>query len=60
MPTDDSMFQRLLKFRVDLFGDLTLDLCRRVFLERFELLRETAIAETKLTLLFLRKRASGA
>ena len=60
VPTDDSMFQRLLKFRVDLFGDLTLDLCRRVFLERFELLRETAIAETKRTLLFLRKRAAGA
>lgn len=58
VPTDDSMFQRLMKFRVDLFSDLTLDACRGVFLERFELLRETPIAGSKRTLLFLRKAAS--
>lgn len=59
VPTDDSMFQRLMKFRVDLFGDLTLDLCRAVFLERFELVRETPVPGSKRTLLFLRKRAAA-
>jgi len=57
IPTDDNMFQRLMKFRVDLFGDLTLDACRRVFEERFDVLRETPIPHSKRTLLFLRKKA---
>ena len=56
VPTDDSMFQRLMKFRVDLFADLTLDACTRVFQQRFELLREEPIAGSKRTLLFLRRR----
>ena len=56
VPPDDGMFERLMKFRVDLFGDLSLDLCREVFRERFELLRETPIAGSKRTLLFLRKK----
>jgi len=55
IPTDDGMFQRLMKFRVDLFGDLTLDTCRNVFLERFDLLKEQPIPDSKRTLLFLRK-----
>lgn len=57
VPTDDTMFQRLMKFRVDLFGGLTLDVCRKVFLERYDLLREAAIPGSKRTLLFLRKAA---
>jgi predicted RNA methylase len=56
VPVEDSMFQRLLKFRVNLFGDLTLDNCRNVFLQRFDLLREVPIPGSKRTLLFLRKR----
>lgn len=55
VPTDDNMFQRLMKFRVNLFGDLSLGQCRDVFLERFELLAEEPIAGSKRTLLFLRK-----
>ncbi|HUT11608.1 MAG TPA: class I SAM-dependent methyltransferase [Thermoguttaceae bacterium] len=55
VPPDDDMFRRLMKFRVDLFGDLTLDACRDVFLRRFELLKETALPDSKRTLLFLRK-----
>ena len=56
VPTDDSMFRRLMKFRADLFAGLTLDACRDVFLQRFELLREEPIAGSKRTLLFLRKK----
>ncbi len=56
VPTDDSMFERLMKFRVDLFGGITLDACRRVFTERFELLQEKPIPGAKRTLLFLRKK----
>lgn len=59
VPTDDSMFRRLMKFRVDLFGDLTLDRCRAVFCERFELVKELPIAGSVRSLLFLRKRVAG-
>jgi SAM-dependent methyltransferase len=55
VPNDDEMFRRLMQFRVDLFGGLTLDACREVFCERFQLLAEEPIAGTKRTLLFLRK-----
>ncbi len=56
VPTDDSMFERLIKLRVNLFGDLSLDSCRKCFLESFELIKEEPIPESKRTLLFLRKR----
>jgi len=55
VPTDDNMFQRLMKFRVNLFGDMTLDACRDIFLQRFDLLKEALIPDSKRTLLFLRK-----
>ncbi len=58
VPRHDDMFQRLMKFRVDLFGDLDLAACRNAFAERFELLRESPIAGSKRMLLFLRKRAA--
>ncbi len=56
VPREDPMFERLLRFRVDLFGGLTLEACRNVFLERFELLGEKPIADSGRTLLLLRKR----
>ncbi|MFO7905248.1 MAG: class I SAM-dependent methyltransferase [Pirellulaceae bacterium] len=56
VPPEDEMFQKIMAFRRDLYGGLTLDACRQVFLERFELLKEVPISHTKRTLLFLRKR----
>ena len=53
------MFERLLRFRVDLYRDYNLDTCRRVFEERFEVLETLPIADSPRTLLVLRKRASG-
>jgi len=55
VPRDDAMFERLLKYRVDLFSGLTLEACRKVMLERFHLLKEAPIPGTRRTLLFLRK-----
>lgn len=55
VPTDDAMFERLTRFRVDLYGGVTLDECRSVFQQQFRVLREEAIPNTKRTLLFLRK-----
>jgi hypothetical protein len=55
VPTDDEMFRRLVEFRVDRFGDLTLDHCREVFCRRFRLLAEEPIPGTKRTLLFFQK-----
>ena len=57
IPTDDNMFQRLMKFRVNLFEGLTLAAARDAFLRRFQLLKEEPIAGSKRTLLFLRKAA---
>ncbi|OHB69067.1 MAG: hypothetical protein A2V70_11560 [Planctomycetes bacterium RBG_13_63_9] len=55
VPTDDNMFERLMRFRARLFDDLTLDSCREVFLKRFQLLKEQRIPDSKRTLLFLRR-----
>jgi SAM-dependent methyltransferase len=55
IPTDDGMFQRLLKFRVNLFQGLSLQAVRDAFSTRFQILREEPIAGSKRTLLFLRK-----
>jgi hypothetical protein len=55
IPTDDNMFERLLKFRVNLFENLTLQTVREAFSKRFKLLKEEPIAGSKRTLLFLRK-----
>lgn len=59
VPRDDEMFQRLMKFRVDLFGDWTLPRGREVFLQRFHLLKESPLPGSKRTLLFFRKRADA-
>jgi hypothetical protein len=55
VPTHDSMFEKLMRFRVNLFGDFTLDACRAAFLKQFRLLREESIPRSSRTLLFLRK-----
>jgi SAM-dependent methyltransferase len=55
VPTDDNMFERLLKFRVNLFAGLTLETVKTAFSKRFHLLKEAPIAGSKRTLLFLRK-----
>lgn len=56
VPPSDPMFQRLLRFRVNLFADLTLDQCLRVFSERFNLLRQAAVENSPRTLLFFEKK----
>ncbi len=56
IPTDDSMFRRLMKFRVDLFESLTLQSVCEAFSKRFSLLKEEPIPHSGRTLLFLRKK----
>ena len=56
VPLADPQFERLLRFRQDRFGWVTLERCRDVFGERFTVLRETPIPGSPRTLLFLRKR----
>ena len=55
VPHHDDMFQQLLKFREDLYSGLTLDSLRKVFSERFALLREVSIPGTERTLILFRK-----
>ena len=57
VPTDDVMFRKLIEFRVNLFGDVTLDRCLEVFGERFTLLRREPIRNSPRTLLLFEKRA---
>ncbi|MHC1767845.1 MAG: hypothetical protein AB9869_26830 [Verrucomicrobiia bacterium] len=56
VPRDDEMFQYLLRFRMDLFEDLSLDSFRSAFSPKFEILYERPIPSSHRTLLFLRKR----
>jgi SAM-dependent methyltransferase len=56
VPPADPMFQRLLRFRVNLFEQVTLEACRKAFLPRFDILREVAIPNSSRTLLFLQKK----
>jgi SAM-dependent methyltransferase len=55
VPTNDPMFQKLMKFRVNLFGGLTRDSCRQVFCERFAVLREASIPHSARTLWLLKR-----
>lgn len=57
VPTDDPMFRRLLRFRSEDFGWLTLDRCRAVLEQRFTVVEEHPVPGTPRTLLFLRKPA---
>jgi len=56
VPPEDPMFRRLLRFRSEDFGWLTLERCRAVLGERFSLIEEHPVPGTGRTLLFLRKR----
>ncbi|MEM9410622.1 MAG: class I SAM-dependent methyltransferase [Planctomycetota bacterium] len=55
VPTSDEMFNRLLKFRVDLFGDVNLNAFMVVFAEKFELIDSHSIDGSQRTLLHFRK-----
>ena len=57
VPTDDVMFRKLIEFRVNLFGDVTLDRCLEVFGEKFALVRREPIRNSPRTLLLFEKRA---
>lgn len=56
VPTDDNMFQRLMNFRVDLFKHVSLEKCREVFEQRFELISQHSIDGSTRTLLHYRKK----
>ena len=56
VPRDDVMFKKLLKFRVDLYGTLTLESCRAVFAEKFTIVKETLILNSPRTLMLMQKR----
>ena len=56
VPPDDEQFRRLMRFRVDLFGGLTLESCLEVFGRRFDLVAREPVPGTGRTLLFLRAR----
>lgn len=56
VPTHDVMFRKLMQFRADLYQEFTLENCLRIFGERFELIRRTAVTDSPRTLLFMRKR----
>ena len=56
VPTDDVMFKKLLQFRINLFGSLTLDSCRKVLAEKFDVVREAPIPGSPRTLWLLRKK----
>lgn len=58
VPTGDPMFRRLLRFRSEDFGWLTLEGCRAVLQERFTVVEEHLVPGTPRTLLFLRKRTA--
>jgi SAM-dependent methyltransferase len=55
VPSQDSQFQRLIKFRRDLFASFTLQACKDVFLERFNLIKEEPIPDSERTLLLFQK-----
>ena len=55
IPADDSMFRRLMKFRVDPLPDLSPQSVCNAFAGRFSLLKDEPIAHSQRRLLFLRK-----
>ena len=56
VPTDDVMFRKLIEFRVDLFGHVSLDRCLAVFGETFDLVRREPVRNSPRTLLLFEKR----
>jgi SAM-dependent methyltransferase len=55
IPPDDEMFRRLLQFRIDWFEKLTLETCLQAFSARFALVRRETIAQSRRSLLLLKK-----
>lgn len=55
VPQDDVMFRRLMRFRVDLYQDYTLEKCMKTFSERFELICRVPVPDSPRTLLFWKK-----
>lgn len=60
VPTDDPMFRKLIEFRVNLYGQITLDHCLEVFAEKFVLHRREPIRNSFRTLLLLERRQASA
>ncbi|GAB6166719.1 nodulation protein NoeA [Thermostilla marina] len=56
VPPDDDMFQRLTRFRDNLYTDMTLADCRRTYAARFDILEEFPVPDSKRVLLWMRKR----
>lgn len=56
VPTHDVMFRRLMRFRVDLYEDFTLDHCLRTFKERFHVVQRVPLPDSPRTLLFFEKK----
>jgi SAM-dependent methyltransferase len=56
VPVEDSMFQQLLRYRVNLFQDLTLAKCLEIFQSHFEVVRQETVTGSLRTLLLLRKK----
>lgn len=57
VPTDDVMFRRLMEFRVDLFGHVTLEHCLETFSGKFDLLRREPIQNSPRTLLLFARKS---
>jgi SAM-dependent methyltransferase len=58
VPTHDPMFQRLIKFRVNLFQSLSIETFRSVFSKRFQVVKEAPIPSSPRTLFFMEKLKS--
>lgn len=56
VPVSDVQFQRLIRFRENLFEAITLDACLAVFAEKFDQRDRQPVAGTERTLLFFEKR----
>ncbi|HMG36663.1 MAG TPA: methyltransferase domain-containing protein [Blastocatellia bacterium] len=56
VPTDDPMFQRLIKYRENTFEYLTLDYVKSSFSERLELIREERVPGSGRSLLIFRRK----
>jgi SAM-dependent methyltransferase len=55
VPREDEMFQRLLKFRRDIYQDYSLESCLAAFSKSFRLIAQQPITGSKRTLLFLQR-----
>ena len=56
VPVEDVQFQRLIRFRENLFSGLNLQQCLDVFAEKFELIAQQPVAASGRTLLFFSRK----